>query len=53
MPEAEQGVTEFKAKVMRHEGYSVDPDRPDDVKYQVADELGVPLSPGYNGDLSV
>jgi small acid-soluble spore protein D (minor alpha/beta-type SASP) len=52
VPEAEQGVTEFKAKVMRREGYSVDPDRPDDVKYEVADELGVPLSPGYNGDLS-
>ncbi len=41
----------FKADVMRREGYDVDPNRPDDVKYEVAEELGVPLQPGGNGDL--
>lgn len=42
----------FKAEVMRREGYDVDPNRPDDVKYEVAKELGVPLKSGGNGDLT-
>lgn len=42
----------FKAEVMRREGYAVDPQHPDDVKYEVADSLGVPLKPGDNGQLS-
>ncbi|WP_373229364.1 alpha/beta-type small acid-soluble spore protein [Cohnella sp.] len=52
VPGAERGVADFKAKVMQNEGYSVDPARPDDVKYEVADELGVPLTPGNNGNLT-
>lgn len=43
----------FKAEVMKQEGYQVNPDRPDDVKYEVAKELGVPLrTDGENGDLT-
>lgn len=42
----------FKAEVMRREGYAVDPNRPDDVKFEVARELGVPLRPGENGNLT-
>lgn len=42
----------FKAEVMRREGYDVDPNRPDDVKFEVARELGVPLRPGQNGNLT-
>jgi len=42
----------FKAEVMRREGYDVDPERPDDVKYEVAKELGIPLEHGENGHLS-
>lgn len=42
----------FKAEVMRKEGYSVDPGSPDNVKYEVANRIGVPLSRGYNGDLT-
>jgi len=38
--------------VMRREGYDVDPERPDDVKYEVAKELGIPLEHGENGHLS-
>lgn len=49
---AEQGVNAFKAEVMRQEGFAVDPNRPDDVKYEVAKTLGVPLQPGDNGELS-
>ncbi|MBN3524212.1 alpha/beta-type small acid-soluble spore protein [Paenibacillus apiarius] len=49
---AEQGVNAFKAEVMRREGFAVNPNRPDDVKYEVAKTLGVPLQPGDNGNLS-
>ncbi|MNN65827.1 Small, acid-soluble spore protein, alpha/beta type [compost metagenome] len=42
----------FKADVMRREGYTVDPNHPDDVKYEVAKELGIPLQPGNNGGLT-
>lgn len=52
VPGAEQGMANLKTQVMRAEGYSVNPENPDDVKYEVAEDLGVPLSPGYNGDLS-
>ncbi|MCD9022153.1 alpha/beta-type small acid-soluble spore protein [Cohnella silvisoli] len=52
VPGAEQGVSRLKAEVMRREGYPVNPERPDDVKYEVAEEMGVPLKPGYNGKLS-
>ncbi|WP_314588080.1 alpha/beta-type small acid-soluble spore protein [Paenibacillus terrigena] len=52
VPGVERGMQQFKAEVMRNEGYNVNPDRPDDVKYEVAKELGVPLEPGDNGDLS-
>lgn len=52
VPGVEQGMQTFKADVMKREGYAVDPERPDDVKYEVAKELGVPLSPGENGQLT-
>ena len=52
VPGAEQGVNAFKAEVMRREGFSVDPNRPDDVKYEVAESLGVPLKPGDNSQLT-
>ncbi|MEK3883630.1 alpha/beta-type small acid-soluble spore protein [Paenibacillus sp. PL2-23] len=52
VPGVEQGMRTFKAEVMRREGYAVDPNRPDDVKFEVAKELGVPLKQGFNGDLT-
>lgn len=52
VPGAERSMQAFKAEVMKREGYAVDPNRPDDVKYEVAKELGVPLKPGFNGDLT-
>ncbi|MEI7025553.1 alpha/beta-type small acid-soluble spore protein [Paenibacillus sp. y28] len=52
VPGAEQSMKQFKAEVMRREGYTVDPSRPDDVKYEVARGLGVPLKPGDNGSLT-
>ncbi|MWV46289.1 small, acid-soluble spore protein, alpha/beta type [Paenibacillus sp. HJL G12] len=52
VPGAERGMQAFKTEVMKREGYDVDPSRPDDVKYEVAKELGVPLKPGGNGELT-
>lgn len=52
MPGVEQEMKAFKANVMKREGYAVDPNRPSDVKYEVAKELGVPLRPGDNGGLT-
>lgn len=52
MPGAEEGVSALKADVMRKEGYLVDPQRPDEVKYEVAKEIGVPLKRGDNGKLT-
>ncbi|WP_020621092.1 alpha/beta-type small acid-soluble spore protein [Paenibacillus daejeonensis] len=52
VPGAEQAMQEFKAEVMKNEGYTVDASRPDDVKYEVAGKLGIPLKQGDNGDLT-
>lgn len=52
VPGVGHGMQMFKAEVMRQEGYNVDPERPDDVKFEVAKELGVPLEQGSNGHLS-
>ncbi len=49
---AAQGMQSFKAEVMKQEGYHVDPDHPDDVKYEVAKEMGIPLQAGNNGNLT-
>ncbi|MUT67701.1 alpha/beta-type small acid-soluble spore protein [Paenibacillus sp. NEAU-GSW1] len=51
VPEARQAMQQFKTEVMRKEGYNVNPNRPDDVKYEVAEELGITLKQGDNGDL--
>ncbi len=42
----------FKIKVMREEGYRVNPNQPNDVKYEVANEVDIPLKKGYNGNLT-
>ncbi|TJY41836.1 alpha/beta-type small acid-soluble spore protein [Cohnella pontilimi] len=52
VPEARRALDAFKADVMRSEGYAVNPNRPDDVKYEVAKDIGVPLRPGGNGQLT-
>ncbi|AJY76448.1 alpha/beta-type small acid-soluble spore protein [Paenibacillus beijingensis] len=52
VPGAEQGLQTFKAEVMRQAGYAVDANRPDDVKYEVARTIGVPLRQGDNGHLT-
>ncbi|MBP1993892.1 alpha/beta-type small acid-soluble spore protein [Paenibacillus eucommiae] len=51
VPGAESSLDQLKMKVMKDKGYNVNPSRPDAVKYEVARSLGIPLQPGYNGDL--
>lgn len=38
-------MQQFMTKVMQNEGYKVDPQSQQDVKYEVAKSLGVPLKP--------
>jgi len=50
--EARAGLNQLKAKVMEAQGYEVNKSKPDDVKYEVANELGIPLNKNYNGNLT-
>ncbi|WP_425490365.1 small, acid-soluble spore protein, alpha/beta type [Heyndrickxia vini] len=52
VPEARSALDVFKGKVMAEKGYTVDPNKPNNVKYEVAKEQGVPLKEGYNGQLT-
>ncbi|MFE5324278.1 small, acid-soluble spore protein, alpha/beta type [Paenibacillus sp. NPDC056579] len=52
VPNASQGVERFKAEVMKQQGYTVNVNRPEDVKYEVARSLGIPLQSGSNGQLT-
>jgi len=52
VPEARAGLDQLKAKVMEAKGYEVNKSKPDDVKYEIANELGIPLNKDYNGKLT-
>ncbi len=52
VPEAQDSMNQLKTDVMKNEGYTVNNEHPEDVKYEVADELGIPLKKGYNGNLA-
>ncbi|MFJ7933241.1 small, acid-soluble spore protein, alpha/beta type [Sporosarcina sp. NPDC096371] len=52
VPEAREGLNQLKADVMKAQGYKVDTVDPGNVKYEIADELGIPLTKGYNGKLT-
>lgn len=45
-------MQQFMTTVMQKEGYHVDPHRQQDLKYEVARTIGVPLKPGDNSDLT-
>jgi propanediol dehydratase small subunit len=51
VPEARNAVDHLKGEVMQQAGYPVDKDNPNNVKYEVAKELDVPLNQGYNGHI--
>ncbi|MFC3883905.1 small, acid-soluble spore protein, alpha/beta type [Bacillus songklensis] len=52
VPEAQQGMDQLKESVMKRDGYQVSSDNPNDVKYEVAKELNIPLQHGRNGHLT-
>lgn len=52
VPTASRAIQDFKGEVMKQEGYMVDSNHPDDVKFEVAKELGIPLQPNGNGGLT-
>jgi hypothetical protein len=52
IPEAQSALDYFKGKVMAKEGYKVDQEHPNDVKYEVAEGLGIPLKESDNGKLT-
>ena len=45
-------LSNLKSAVMKEKGYHVDPQNPGNVKYEVANEVGVPLKEGYNGNMT-
>ncbi|GGB43549.1 small, acid-soluble spore protein, alpha/beta type [Virgibacillus dakarensis] len=49
---AKKHLEQFKGQVMKAKGYKVNSHNPNDVKYEVANEQGVPLKKGYNGKLT-
>lgn len=52
VPEARDALDKMKARVMKEKGYPVDMNNPGSVKYEVAEEQGIPLKRGYNGKLT-
>lgn len=52
VPEAREALDKLKAKVMKEAGYNVSEKSPDDVKYEVAKDMGVQLDKGYNGTIT-
>uniref|UniRef100_UPI00403F7A73 alpha/beta-type small acid-soluble spore protein n=1 Tax=Oceanobacillus sp. FSL K6-0127 TaxID=2921420 RepID=UPI00403F7A73 len=47
-----KNLSQFKGSVMKANGYIVDNNNPDYVKYEVAKEQGIALEKGNNGDLT-
>ena len=52
VPSARKELDKLKVRVMKEQGYEVKSNNPDDVKYEIADELSIPLNKDYNGKLT-
>ncbi|MBP2242032.1 hypothetical protein J2Z40_002605 [Cytobacillus eiseniae] len=52
VPESRGALDQLKNQVMKNKGYKIDQEHPDQVKYEIANEVGVPLQKGYNGHLT-
>lgn len=51
-PQQQQALAHYKTAAMTEKGFAVSPEQPDQVKYEVASSLGIPLKKGYNGDMT-
>ncbi|GGE20401.1 small acid-soluble spore protein [Marinithermofilum abyssi] len=49
VPEAREGMERLKKQVMSQQANTSGP--PEEMKVEMARQLGVPLKPGYNGDI--
>ncbi|KAA0548153.1 alpha/beta-type small acid-soluble spore protein [Bacillus sp. BGMRC 2118] len=52
VPESRPSLDQLKVDVMKREGYHIATNQSNQVKVEVAKEMGVPLSKGYNGNLT-
>ncbi|MDZ5474116.1 alpha/beta-type small acid-soluble spore protein [Bacillus sp. 31A1R] len=52
VPGSQPALDQLKATVMKKQGYDADIENPNDVKFEVAEEVNVPLKKGYNGHLT-
>ena len=52
VPSAREELDKLKVRVMKEQGYKVKSNNPDDIKYEIAEELSIPLSKEYNGKLT-
>jgi hypothetical protein len=52
IPESREALDSLKADVMKQKGYSVSKDNPDQLKYEVASDMQIPLTKGNNGNLT-
>lgn len=52
VPEAREALNQMKVSVMKQQGYQVEDNNPNQVKYEVSKEVNVPLQHGYNGNLT-
>lgn len=50
IPEAREALNDFKAQVMKEKGYNST--KHDDIKYEIAEEQGIPLKKKNNGQLT-
>ena len=48
VPEARQGLNQLKTRVMKAQGYGLNSALGENVIYEIANELGIPLSKKYN-----
>ena len=49
-PEELHALNHYKSSAMKDKGYNVKD--PDQLKYEVAQSLGIPLNKGYNGNIT-
>lgn len=52
VPSAREELDKLKIRVMKEQGYEVKGNNPNDIKYEIAEELNIPLSKEYNGKLT-
>ena len=52
VPSAREELDKLKIRVMKEQGYEVKSNHPDEVKYEIAAELSIPLNNEYNGKLT-